>query len=463
MVNSRMICQADLRTRELEARLAPQRRSKRRLLTIMSVGVLSLSACSVTESRDTPSPVESNVPSTSASPSASATATDASAPVFDPPLQFDTLAALPVADDVWDGKITLGGSSSGLPLVFAGPHAYLSTDFGLERIDLATGVSDLSILASDEGIDQDNSLFGEREVYAPILTTFDDGVQKAVTAVPVNVNGEGTRPDVSALRVLHMDTADTEPDLLAGEQASHSIDLPAWASDGYGNLTARVLGERGGVVGVTASDGDNTWLAAVDVGTGAVLWQRDDLGVPTFTGNDVILATRDDLYSDGVTTAVDLLGGETAWTLDGGYGSYVAGAGPNFALHNVDGRSRLLDVHTGEEVRAWENGESWSCQYDQTSVLVCASSSGGLYALDAASGDGLWSLPDEASGRIAPRATYVWHGAIYGATENGPLVLDARTGEDRELYPGITVYAANERAGVGREGSGDIMIYPAVG
>lgn len=53
-------------------------------------------------------------------------------------------------------------------------------------------------------------------------------------------------------------------------------------------------------------------------------------------------------------------------------------------------------------------------------------------ALDSTTGRLLWQLPDKASGRIAPSVTAIWHGAVYGSTENGAVVLDARTGADRD-------------------------------
>jgi hypothetical protein len=44
--------------------------------------------------------------------------------------------------------------------------------------------------------------------------------------------------------------------------------------------------------------------------------------------------------------------------------------------------------------------------------------------------------------------TAVWHGAVYGRANDQPVVLDAKTGADREPSPGIAPVAVNAHGGV---------------
>ena len=50
--------------------------------------------------------------------------------------------------------------------------------------------------------------------------------------------------------------------------------------------------------------------------------------------------------------------------------------------------------------------------------------------------------------------TTAWHGAVYGTTVNGPLVLDARTGADRDTRPGAAPVLVNAYLGLGAETTG---------
>jgi hypothetical protein len=85
-----------------------------------------------------------------------------------------------------------------------------------------------------------------------------------------------------------------------------------------------------------------------------------------------------------------------------------------------------------------------------------------LVALDATSGKSPWCLPK--GGRTALKVTSVWDGAVYGTTSNGPVVLDGRTGRDRQETPGIAPLVADAYAGIAvDETSGQVMIYPATG
>ncbi|MBD0742403.1 hypothetical protein [Streptomyces sp. CBMA152] len=68
--------------------------------------------------------------------------------------------------------------------------------------------------------------------------------------------------------------------------------------------------------------------------------------------------------------------------------------------------------------------------------------------MDPHTGKALWALPDS-SGRVAPNVTGARHGMVYGRTEqNGLVVLDARTGQDKETSPGAAPYWTDGRYAV---------------
>ncbi|KIZ15930.1 hypothetical protein [Streptomyces natalensis] len=50
---------------------------------------------------------------------------------------------------------------------------------------------------------------------------------------------------------------------------------------------------------------------------------------------------------------------------------------------------------------------------------------------------------------MAPKVTGAWHGMVYGETEqNGPAVLDALTGKDKEASSGAAPYWTDGRYAV---------------
>lgn len=105
----------------------------------------------------------------------------------------------------------------------------------------------------------------------------------------------------------------------------------------------------------------------------------------------------------------------------------------------------------------------FSCTFDRWATDVCAAGSGPnavAFGMDATSGKVLWQLPDKASNRVAPAVTTTWHGAVYGTTSSGPVILDARSGADRNDSPGIAPVLVDAYVGVGPTSSG-LAAYPA--
>ncbi|MCF1599004.1 hypothetical protein [Streptomyces muensis] len=62
-----------------------------------------------------------------------------------------------------------------------------------------------------------------------------------------------------------------------------------------------------------------------------------------------------------------------------------------------------------------------------------------------------------------PDISTVFHGAVYGETENGSVILDARTGKDKASGAGDAPSAVNEYAGLFGTSLGTIEAHRAVG
>ena len=188
------------------------------------------------------------------------------------------------------------------------------------------------------------------------------------------------------------------------------------------------------------------------------------LGVATAPG-----ASR--AYAESRVVALDAVTGLRRPDVAGGLGGQVlrapeiTPAGPGLAV--VSGRTaattlaapsaslRFVDAR-GAEVRTVDVGSSYTpprCVWDEAATTVCGGDTR-VFAVDATTAAPLWELPDAGANRVAPRLTTAWHGAVYGTTVNGPVVLDARTGADRDTRPGAAPVLVNAYLGLGAEASG---------
>jgi outer membrane protein assembly factor BamB len=102
-----------------------------------------------------------------------------------------------------------------------------------------------------------------------------------------------------------------------------------------------------------------------------------------------------------------------------------------------------------------------TCQYDQQSTLTCQTGDT-LTGYDAKTAQKLWSLPDQATNRVAPSSISVaWHGALYGTTQDGqPIVLDAKTGKDLSTDVGAKPTWVSKYAAIGAKDENHLVAYP---
>ncbi|MEU4742689.1 hypothetical protein AB0G02_19800 [Actinosynnema sp. NPDC023658] len=191
---------------------------------------------------------------------------------------------------------------------------------------------------------------------------------------------------------------------------------------------------------------------AVDLAAREAAWVQSGLDPLAVVGG-LVAGLLDD-PRDQALQARRVADGSTVWSKDVEAAQAVP-AGPELLLvHGLRGRefgavTGVRVVDGGEvDVRlpAKARGLPRYCAHDGRSVAVCVNST--VFGLDPASGEVLWSLADDPD-RLPLRVTGAWHGLVYGDTgRNGPVVLDARTGEDVGTSPGAAPYWTDGRYAV---------------
>jgi hypothetical protein len=376
----------------------------------------------------------------------------------DPPLAFEaTTVELPAAAL----QSNLAGDVTSRFMTLHGRTAYIVEPDRLSAVDVLTG--DESWEAAIEGAPADpdaqaGPFVNDAGPRPPVLSA--DGETVAV-AVPVSEPGKGTTPGHEAISVLAVD-ADS-----GKEQWATTVDVAEEMGYSGEGATTSVVAVTDDAVVVTYHNDDST-TAAIDPSTQEVLWQRDSYLGEVVVG-DVVVGMDGAVAENSSmnqATGLDLTTGDQRWvTATQSSGVDVVPASEDLVvIDRIDYGSGdpslyFVEPGTGEVTKRYdaEGGFGASafgpCQYDQRSVVVCISFDQ-LTAYDATDGSELWALPDETANRVAPSVTTVWHGALYGTTENGPVVLDAATGEDRETDPGLAPHWVSEYAGIGLDDDG---------
>jgi hypothetical protein len=196
---------------------------------------------------------------------------------------------------------------------------------------------------------------------------------------------------------------------------------------------------------------------AVDLGTGALRWRAQAFAAVYEDGGLVIGVQQESAGSR--VRAVAAADGRPRWTVgDGGQRVTVARGGPALASvvsvsSATAGRSLAFhDVRTGRSRARRTVPGGVRCQFDDQRTTVCWNADAALpwaAGFDAVTAATAWELPNPTAGRVAPRVTTVWHGAVYGTTENGPVVLQAPTGQDwTGPSPQIAPHLVNDQVGV---------------
>lgn len=421
----------------------------RRYVVLGAVSALLLTGCSNDGDAE---PGRSPAPSAPKPASPSATPR----PAFDPPTKFDAQgAALPA--EASENKISAGGTAAEpLPVTLHRTTAFIASTASLLAVDTDTGRTLATVAPTLGKADAaaDGAWAGTNPAQAPVLWT-DNGRATVLTTFVIQRPASGTQKAGRSVEVVAVD-ADTAKSLWTAQ-----VEVPAGFDQGYAGLAANPIGVDGTTLAVGLTYQDDEGVIAVDLAAKRALWSRADFRPGAVTSGVVVGATGKSLTDQSSVVALGVTDGKQKWTaLPGSQQLTVSPAGPallvasgrNYA--DQSGRTAFLDATTGKvKEQSTADYTGVRCRFDGKDVTVCAKT-GWAAALDATTAKTLWTLPDDANTRVAPQVTAVWHGAVYGTTENGPVVLDARAGTDREVAPGLAPLVVNEYVGIGAPPNG---------
>lgn len=284
----------------------------------------------------------------------------------------------------------------------------------------------------------------------PGIVTDADGQRLVVGAYFRAVAGTGTQQDANFTHVVAVDTA--------GE-VQWEVDVqPA-------STTLRIVGgfrdDRGAAVVLDAID-----TVVLDAGSGRVRWTGPGV-VPAGVDGDTVVGLRAGESETDPWTTVGLRGsdGGQGWAgpvLEGGTAVIfdppeLTLAGPGRAVvsgqnDNFEKETIVVDTATGKVVTSIPG--FLHCRFDGRDTAVCSDFAGlndlpsVVIGVDVASGQQLWTLPDETTQRTALNVTAVFHGAVYGNATRTAVILDARSGADlvgdttiapTQVFPGYGV------------------------
>lgn len=360
-------------------------------------------------------------------------------PSFDPPTRFDPARAvrLPGQASAQDGPTAPGRlRGKDLPVVLYGTTLYIATSQSLLRVDTNTGQVVDTVAAPTR-----QANLGAR-FYPPTMALLD-GVPTVLVTFSVTIPGSGTTRDSYAVEIHAVAAEDGKP------RWSFEIPTPS-------NTNLRIVGVSGNML--LLSDPAGPVAYGVDLATQKVVWQREEFSARV-VDDGLVIGVDDPKFARPRAMALRMSDGTEQWS--DAESSVAAPAGTMHVLSAGPGRVmiagqyyrsgnyyyRIADTRTGHgEPTTGRRPFTMDCWFDEVSVTVC--SGDGVFAFDVATGEKLWALPDEKSNRMAPEVTAAWHGAVYGRTSNGPLVLDARTGADREVSAGAAPIIVNEYVGI---------------
>lgn len=385
---------------------------------------------------------------------------------FDPPRKFAA-----------EGTPLLGVSTLAMALI--GTTGYFAVDGGLQISDTRSATQIATVAPSTPMAPGIEGISGVT-VGAPSPIA-SDGKELIVVPFALQPAGQGTSAPTLIAEIVAVDPVNSTTVWTVRH------DLPDWAFANRYQIAIKVVGVNDGalVVGVEYGDGQKATVFALDVNTHDVLWTKDDFRAAAIAGGNVVGVSSSVSKPQRRLTAVRSRDGESVWTSKMQGFEPVVAAGPTFVLAQNEEpssdvlrrlpitRLRIVDGNSGTELNSplFSNIPLFDservCRFDGLSVTVCSATGGygsEAIGLDSTTGEFLWELPDKKTKRVAPRVTAVLHGAVYGTTDNGPVVLDAKTGADLENTAVIAPSVVNDTTGVVDDVDiGGVRAYAAIG
>ncbi|GGO70367.1 PQQ-binding-like beta-propeller repeat protein [Nonomuraea cavernae] len=386
---------------------------------------------------------------------------------IDPPTRFDAAAVAPLEVSTPAGEVLLHGTTAVVPIHGSNPTA--SSREEIRLVDTRTNTVREVIkptypqpkLGTVIALPTLTSIRGRPTVLAPFL---------------VEAPGQGTTPGRPLVEVVSIDPENGQIDWRT------EIPIKGWTGmRGPSDVEVSFAGVTGGVgvlrivdPSLSARRGDTY---ALDLSSRKVRWsmrgfEARAVGAGVVTGQQPGSGPTPRVRVRGI----DARTGRQRWASPrDAYLVQVFAAGPSKAVvrGHTDPAGKLyvevVEIATGRAVTVTEEkpGKApprvLNCLYDEQATAVC-SGSDWVGALDAQTGSWLWSIT-KGGGRLVPFVTGAWHGVVYGRTDNGPVVLDGRTGADRETQPGVAPSVVNSSMAIGPWPGGNLgsSVYPVIG
>ncbi|MEN8649727.1 PQQ-binding-like beta-propeller repeat protein [Streptomyces sp. 21So2-11] len=385
---------------------------------------------------------------------------------YDPPHTFSRTNAISLPKDANTATSTLSGGDTSTVALHK-TLAYVAGPVSLTAIDTSTGETLRTIRPAHPVLGADREFQFENNVPAqPVISGGDAPLvaQAFLTQVPAS----GTTPARRLVEVVTMNADTAKP------SDAIELELPKWAQEEVMEPEAAVVDSEGALVVVTVRTvkyEDHAVSFAIDLARSTVVWKKGVLATG-LSGRSVVAIDRPANSEEQKVLALDLADGATRWTADrASYETHATAAGPHLIYASgrdyKDGErfAHLLDARTGKKRTTFKGAYAGaSCAYDAKSVVVCSSAllEKSATGFDAETGKLLWRLPDEDANRVAPEVTALWHGLLYGTTDAGPVLLDARTGQDVEGSPAIAPLVVNGYTGIAEDAElGGLAAYRA--
>jgi len=428
--------------------------------TASALGVLAalglLTACGGGGSGDTETPDGGARPGTSASPAAKS---------YDPPVKFEDPGAQHIVggaldDEAWNVRLD-------------GTTAYAVSDGEVRAVSALDGRRLWSV--KPQGEPTEDADHGAGSVSRPAFAQID-GERALLAAFAVTAPGSGTTPGRPLVEVTALDPG-------TGKRLwTTTVERPGSREQGDPVL----VGANADTAVIRLGDDRHASSVGVALDTHKAAWTAEGFAAKFVdTGVTVGLADANGATDGGISVqGIGLTDGRPAWTYDSpellGATPAPVGVGAGLFTADLDPRAYdeqdstvLLAASTGRPPASFGSARtaglsSLTCLWDERGTTVCASTAREngrkrVFALDTTWKE-LWSIEEgDGTDRLVPEISTAWHGAVYGGTENGPVILDARTGEDRAADGGVTPFAVSAYAGLVRTPAAGIEAYRAIG
>jgi hypothetical protein len=425
-------------------------------------------------------------PTGPAGPAAPASGGEAAKPArkaFHPPTKFDGTSGVKLPSQASRGHINVGGDLIGrLPILLEGTDVYVAAVDSLQVVDGLTGRVKQTFTPKGKPVrtfaEIDRiPIVGGNPAAEPVPATIGG---KRVVAVPFLVAsaGSGTAKDTQRVEVIGVDVATGQ---LA---ATVEVDLGQWATpEEYGDPDVATLFGNGGptvVLRVDRGTGSDIYSShadsrGIDLATGKVTWTQADFSAAGIAGDVVVGRVTSNNGLPGNPRAVALGDGTTRWELPGFVRSIIRFVGGKWAFIDgyemkngvpADDHTKIVDAVTGEWNQTWRKDQGIlrvRCYDggDGNALCVDSADDGRWVVLLTAAAEWPWEIREDGD-RTVPIVTAVYGGAIYGRAKESPVVLDLKTGADKETSPGVLPLAVNDYIAVADSGDG-VSAFPAIG